>query len=538
MAVGSGYTLPADAAHTFPAWLRQRAEHGGDKVALEVCGAIRTYADLDDISDVVGSGFAALGLAPGEHVALMMANSIENVESWFGLTKAGLVEVPIHTASRGAALEHIVHHADSRAIVIDEEYLPHLAAVADRLPRLEHVVVNGSVPAAPDLPGRLTVHDLAGVRGGGRLPDLRHQRPRDTCTILHSSGTTGPPKGVVLSHEAVLHLTRHLVWLMDYTADDRLFTTFPLFHNNAKFTSVTAAMECGGSLVMERRFSASGFWDHARAKGITAFNYMGALLMMLFKQPERPDDADNPLRIAFGAPCPVEIWEPFEARFGVRLVEVFGMTEAPMACENRLDDRRIGSAGKSSMTYEVVILDEDDRPCPPDVPGEIAVRPKHPWALFSEYYRDPEATVEAWRNLWFHTGDRGRMDSDGFVYFLDRMKDCIRRRGENISSWEIESCINTHPDVVESAAYGVASDLSESDVMVAVVLRAGVAADPAGLLDHCRGKISHFAVPRYVRFVTELPKNHAERVQKVPLRSAGVTADTWDREAHGYRVER
>jgi crotonobetaine/carnitine-CoA ligase len=536
MAKGSGYTLRPDAPHTFPEWIRERASVGGDKVGLEIVGASRTYAEIDEISDRVGAGFAALGLAAGEHVSLMMANSVENVEAWFGLMKAGLVEVPIHTASRGHALQYIVDHADSRALVIDEEYLPHLAAVADQLPKLDHLVVNGSA-AAVDLPGRIAVHELAGVRADGPPPTL-HQRPRDTCTILHSSGTTGPPKGVVLSHEAVLHLTRHLVWLMDYTADDRLFTTFPLFHNNAKFTSVTAALECGGSLVMERKFSASGFWDMARQRGITAFNYMGALLMMMHKQPERPDDADNPVRIAFGAPCPVEIWEDFERRFGVQLVEVFGMTEAPMACENRLDDRRIGSAGKSSMTYEVMIVDDDDRPCPPDVPGEIVARPKHPWALFSEYYKNPEATVEAWRNLWFHTGDRGRMDSDGFVYFIDRLKDCIRRRGENISSWEFESCINTHPDVAESAAYGVASDLSESDVMVAVVRRQGSSLEAADVLDYCQGKIAHFAIPRYVRFMDALPKNHAERVQKFDLRAAGVTTDTWDREAHGYTVAR
>jgi crotonobetaine/carnitine-CoA ligase len=537
MARGTGYELRPDAPHTFPEWLRERAVAGGDKVALDVCGAPRTYAELDVISDRVGAGLARLGLAPGEHVALMMANSIENVESWFGLTKAGLVEVPIHTASRGGALQYIVHHSDARALIVDAEFVQYLEPLIGELTNLEHVLVHGDLEAAAELPTRIARHRLADVRSDDAPPRFE-QRPRDTCVVLHSSGTTGPPKGVVLSHEAVLHLTRHLVWLMDYTADDRLYTTFPLFHNNAKYTSVTAAMECGGSLVIERKFSASGFWDNARAKGITAFNYMGALLMMLFKQPERPDDADNPIRIAFGAPCPVEIWEPFEARFGVRLVEVFGMTEAPMACENRLDDRRIGAAGKESMTYEVRIVDEDDRLCPPDVPGEIVVRPKHPWALFTEYHKNPEATIEAWRNLWFHTGDRGRMDADGFVYFIDRMKDCIRRRGENISSWEIESCINAHPAVVESAAYGVASELSESEVMVAVVVRPGADLDAAAVIDHCQGKIAHFAVPRYVRFMDGLPRNHAERVQKVELRAAGITDDTWDREAHGYVVGR
>jgi crotonobetaine/carnitine-CoA ligase len=325
---------------------------------------------------------------------------------------------------------------------------------------------------------------------------------------------------------------------MDYTDEDRLYTAFPLFHNNAKYTSVCAALEAGGSLVMDARFPVSTFWDVAREQGITAFNYMGALLMMLHKQPKRDDDDDNPIRIAFGAPCPVEIWEDFERRFGMSLVEVYGMTEAPMIAENRLDARKIGSAGRESMTYELRIVDEDDEPVPPNTPGEIVARPKREAALFSGYYQRPDDTVEAWRNLWFHTGDRGVVDEDGFLFFIDRMKDCIRRRGENISSWEVESTINTHPAVLESAAYGVASELSESEVMVAVVVRTGAVLDPVDLLDFCAGRMAHFAVPRYVRFLDALPRNHAERVQKTELRADGVTSDTWDREAHGYKVAR
>ena len=540
MAKGSGFTLAAEAPWTFPDWIRERARIGADRVAVDVGGVTRTYAELDDITDRAAAGLAELGLASGEHVALMMQNSVENIDAWFGLQKAGLVEVPVHTASRGTALRYVVGHADARALVIDEAFLPHLAAVSDELPALEHVIVNRNEPGVGplELPGRIAVHDLASLYvSDGPTPHPRIERG-DTAVILHSSGTTGPPKGVVLSHGAVLHLTRHLVWLMDYTSTDRLYTAFPLFHNNAKYTSVCAALECGGSIVMDKRFPVSSFWELAREKGITAFNYMGALLMMLHKQPVRPDDGDNPVRIAFGAPCPVEIWEDFERRFGVDLVEVYGMTEAPMACENRLDRRKIGSAGRESMTYEVRIVDENDEPVPPDTPGEIAIRPKHSWALFTEYYKRQEETVEAWRNLWFHTGDRARMDDEGFLFFLDRMKDSIRRRGENISTWEIESTLNTHPALLETAAYGVPSELSESDVMVAVVRRPGEEITPEALLDFCQGKIAHFAIPRYVRFMTELPRNHAERVQKFELRDEGVTADSWDRETHGYKVQR
>jgi crotonobetaine/carnitine-CoA ligase len=540
MATGTGFTLGPDDPHTFPEWIRHRATLGGDKLALEVCGVERTYAELDDRTDRAAAGFTTLGLEQGDHVSVMMQNSIENVETWFGLQKAGIVEVPVHTASRGAALQYIVDHADAKALVIDELFLPQLHQIVDELPKLRQVVVNRAEPGeeAVELPSRLAVHDLADVvAAGGPVPRPKVDR-RDTAVVLHSSGTTGPPKGVVLSHQAVIHLTRHLVWLMGYGADDRLYTAFPLFHNNAKYTSVCAALEAGATCYMDKRFPVKTFWEVAREKEITAFNYMGALLMMLYKQPPGPYDGDNPVRIAFGAPCPVEIWEEFETRFGMKLVEVYGMTEAPMACENRLDNRKIGSAGRESITYEVRIVDEYDDTVPPNTPGEIVVRSKIPGAIFSGYYGRDADTVEAWRNLWFHTGDRGTMDEDGFLFFLDRMKDCIRRRGENISSWEVESTVNTHEAVLESAAYGVASELSESDVMIAVVLQPGASLRPEELLDFCQGRMAHFAVPRYVRFLDELPKNASERVEKFKLREEGVTADTWDRELVGYTVRR
>ena len=479
-----------------------------------------------------------MGLDAGDHAGIWMKNSLEFVDGWFGMTKAGVVEVPIHHASRGAFLEYVLNHADVKVLLIDDDFVPNLAAVAGDLSGLEQVVINGDPSDYRSvLPGRIAIHGFGELYADSPPPTPELHRT-DPAVILHTSGTTGPPKGAVISHESALHLTRHLVWLMGYTADDRLYTAFPMFHNNAKYTSVCAAMECDGSLVMDQRFSVSRFWDTCRREGITGFNYMGALLMMLMKQPELAGDSDNPTRIAFGAPCPVEIWEPFEDRFGVKLVEVYGMTEAPIACENRLDDRRIGSAGKESMSYQVRIIDQNDLPVPAGVTGEIVARPKRPDIMFDEYYQRPEDTLKAFRNLWFHTGDRGRMDEDGFVFFVDRMKDSIRRRGENISTWEIESTVNSHPLVQESAAYGVASELTEHEVMVSVVLRDGVELSPEELLDFCQTRMAHFAVPRYVRFARDLPKNHAERVQKFMLRDLGVTAETWDRDEHGYRVRR
>jgi crotonobetaine/carnitine-CoA ligase len=538
MARGTGFTLDDKDPRTFPDWIRHKAEKNGDKMALTIEGRSRSYHQIDHESDRTAAGLAALGLQPGDHASIWMKNSLEFVDVWFGMTKAGVVEVPIHNASRGHLLQYVLDHADAKALVVDEEFLPHLAVVAGDLPKLEHVVVNREgLDLTVELPSSVAVIDVAELYRDRVPPEPEIDR-RQPVAILHTSGTTGPPKGAIISHESGLHLTRHVVWLMDYTADDRLYTAFPLFHNNAKYTSVTAAMECDGSLFMQQRFSVSRFWETIRSENITAFNYMGALLMMLMKQPESPADVANPARIAFGAPCPVEIWEPFEERFGVKLVEVFGMTEAPIACENRLDDRRIGAAGKESMSYEVRIVDERDRPVPAGESGEIVVRPKRPDIMFSGYYKRPETTLESFRNLWFHTGDRGRMDEDGFVYFIDRMKDSIRRRGENISTWAIESVLNTHDEILESAAYGVASDLTESEVMVAVVRQPGSTLDEIALLDYCHGKMAHFAIPRFVRFMEELPKNHAQRVQKFKLREMGVTEDTWDRERVGYEVRR
>ena len=526
---GSGFVLGPDAPRVFPDWIRLKAQQNGAKVALEIAGQARTYSEIDHDSDRVAAGLDSLGLTAGDHAAIWMKNRMEFVDSWFGMTKAGIVEVPIHHASRGGLLSYVLNQTDAQLLVLDAEFLQHLAPVADQLESLEHVVVATDGGEIPDvgLPPKIAVHPIEALYVDAPPPTPDLQR-RDPVVILHTSGTTGPPKGAVISHESALHLTRHIVWLMDYTSDDRLYTGFPLFHNNAKYTSVTAAMECNGSLIMDERLSVSRFWDTCREHGVTAFNYMGALLMMLMKQEPSPDDLANEVRIAFGAPCPVEIWEDFERRFGLSLVEVYGMTEAPMACENRLDDRRIGSAGKESMSYEVKIVDEHDASVPVGETGEIVVRPKRPDTLFTEYHRKPEATVEAFSNLWFHTGDRGRLDDDGFLFFVDRLKDSIRRRGENISTWEIESTINLHEAVIESAAYGVESELTEQDVMVSVAPKPGKTIDPAALIEFCEGKISRFAIPRYVRVVDELPKNHAQRVEKFKLREVGVTADTWD----------
>ena len=530
-----------DKPRTIGAWIGRKAEANGDRLALTVEGRDKTYAGVHLDSDRLAAGLASLGLGPGDRSCLMMQNSLECIDAWFAMAKAGVVEVPVNQAHRGHLLEYLIGQSRSRAVVCDADYLERIAEAATDLPGLEHVVVNRAAGTqaggAPEFPGRVAVHELADLylHSPPPAPDVDY---RDTAVILYTSGTTGPSKGVMLCHEANLNLSRHTASLVGYGADDVLYTAFPLFHINAKYTSVMCAMEADARLIMDRRFSASRFWDRCRRDGITAFNYQGGLLMMLWKQPERPDDADNPVRNGFGAPCPVEIWEPFEERFGVHLTEVYGMTEAAVATENRRGMRKIGTAGRESALYRVAVVDSEDRPVPPNAAGEIVVRPKKPHIMIDRYFDMPDATVEAFANLWFHTGDRGRLDADGYLTFIDRMKDCVRRRGENISSYEVEAVINTCDAVLESAVIGVPSELGEEEVMAVVVLKPGRDLAETELLDFCGPRMAHFAVPRYVRWADGLPKTPSERVQKFKLREDGVTADTWDRDEAGYTVPR
>ncbi|GGD06566.1 AMP-binding protein [Nocardioides daphniae] len=495
---------------------------------------------LDADASRVASGLLRLGLTPGDRVAVLTPACVGSLQAWFGIARAGLVEVPLNPAAGSVALAHCLVRSRVRAVVCDAELVPLLrSALAEVGPGGERAVVEhlvlmgeGSVVGA-EVPG-LRTHafaDLLAATPGEVAGELPVVDPGSTAVVLYTSGTTGPPKGVRLTHRANVNLARHTVELMGYTAADRLYSVFPLYHSNARYCSVMAGLEAGAGVLLHRRFTASGFWQICRREGITAFNYQGAMMSILEKQPRWDDDCDNPVRVAFGAPCPAEIFEVFEERFDVRLTEIYGSTEVSLVCEMPPQRRRVGTAGQESPLYRVAVVDELDQPVPTGTPGEIVARPKAPGWMFSGYEGDPAATVEAWRNLWFHTGDRGVLDEDGFLTFLDRVKDTVRRRGENVSTWEVERVIAEHDGVAQVAAYGVTSELSEEDVMVAVVPAPGVELDPAALVEHCDGRLTAFAVPRYVRLVEELPLTPSQRVEKYKLKAEGVVPGTWDREA-------
>ncbi|WP_054692321.1 AMP-binding protein [Desulfosarcina cetonica] len=259
---------------------------------------------------------------------------------------------------------------------------------------------------------------------------------------------------------------------------------------------------------------------------------------ILAKQPRRDDDLDNPAVIALGAGCPAEVMGEVEARFGITCLEGFGMTEIGIPIHVQADNRRNGSCGKPMDIYEIKLVDDEDREVPVGDIGEIVFRPKEPLVMMLGYYNMPDKTLEACRNLWFHSGDLAKKDTDGYFYFVDRKKDALRRRGENISSFEVERAINTHPKVLESAAVAVKSELAEDEVKICVVLQPGEQMDPAELIRYANDRMPYFAVPRYVEFMDHLPKTPTERVQKFRLKEAGLTATTWDRERAGISISR
>lgn len=519
---------------TLPAALAAASRADPERVLVDAGGRLVTVGGLEEASARVAGGLERLGVGRGDRVSIMMRNVPEFLDGWFGIVRLGALEVPVHAAYKGPLLQHVVGESGARVLVLDEEFVPRLEGV--ELPALERLVVRGDPAAVDGLPWpALSLEELGAEARVAEDAALDH---RDPSCILYTSGTTGPSKGVLLTHGANLHLARTVIWFMEYEPDDVLYTAFPLFHVNAKFTSVMTALLSGARLVLDDRFSASGFWDRMREKGITAFNYMGTMLAILHKQPERAGDADNPVRRCYGAACPASIWEDFERRFSVRLHEHYGMTEIGIATMNTVDRRRVGSCGHAAPYFEVRIADDEDNEVPDGETGEIQVRPREPEIMLREYWRRPDATIAAFRNLWFHTGDIGWRDADGFFHYADRLKDAIRRRGENISSWEVETVVGTHPAVLEAAAYGVPSELGEEEVMVAVVVKEGDRVTPTELLDFCQERLPYFAVPRYVRFRDDLPKTPSQRIQKYKLRAEGVTNDTFDRVTAGYEVRR
>lgn len=491
----------------------------------------RTYTrgELYDRALHVAGAIQRAGVQPGERVAIIIANRIEFLAVWLGASAAGVVALPLNTAMRGAVLTHMLELTEPRLLIGDSRYA---GPVEEALGDAEYVRTLVWLGDDPRRRGITYAEFLEGAAPVEPFP----AEPWDLAGIYFTSGTTGPSKGVMWSQNMGIAMAESAIAVMGYTPEDALFTCLPLFHANALCCSFLAAVLTGARVVVAERFSASQFWQQVSESGATTANLLGSMAPILWRQDPSPWETAHRLRLALVIPPPIDHFDEFEKRFNVSCTELYGLTDANIPIGMPHGMRRPGSCGVPLRGYECQLVDEIDEPVAAGQPGELVVRPLLPFITQLGYWRMPEATVEAWRNQWFHTGDLMRQDEDGWYYYLDRKKDAIRRFGENISSFEVEQVLSSHPSVLEAAVYAVPSELSEDEVMAAVVLLPGCDASPQEIIDWCEPKLAYFAVPRYVDIRDSLPKTQTEKVQKQVLRSEGVTPTAFDRGPSGRRM--
>ena len=497
-----------------------------------------TFADAARHAWRFANGLLREGLAPAEHVSVWAPTSPELLQAWFGINAAGGVYAPLNLAARGTFLQHGIGLVAPRILVAHASLLERLVGL--ELPTLELLVVIGQVPDV-DLPQRIVPFAAILEGADSDRPVLEEPRePWDDLAVVYTSGTTGPSKGVRLPYASHLLYSRSFVW-DDVGEEDCYLLTLPLFH--VAGTAATYAMlERGGRVAFAGTFHPRTFWADVHRHGATITAVMHGMISFLLAEPPSGQDADNPLRVVYMGP--LQRVQEFRERFGVSLYTAFGMTEVPCPLRSGLDPANEQSVGGAfNPDFDARIVDEHDVPVPDGTPGELVLRHELPWMMNSGYIGMPEATAHAWRHGWFHTGDQLVVDEHGDFVFVDRVKDAIRRRGENISSYEVEAEVLSYEDVDQVAAVGVANpdvdqEASVQEVKVVVVPVPVRSVDPLELVEYLIPRMPRHMVPRYVEVVSELPRTPSFKIKKAELRAAGVTAGTWDRERAGIKLRR
>ncbi|WP_084302927.1 ATP-dependent acyl-CoA ligase [Bradyrhizobium sp. WSM2254] len=512
--------------------LTRQAERYGDRTLL-VAGETRwTFAQTAAIAAASAQALVDAGIKPGDRVALMCSNRPEFLQVYLGCAWLGAIAVPINTALRGFQLSHIFRNSRPALLVVEAQFVVAIESVEAGVELPPRTWIVGA--AADAIDARLSALPLPAL---GAAAPAAAVRPGDTVAILYTSGTTGPAKGVCCPQAQLFWWGIYSARALGVREGDVLFTTLPLFHTNA-LNAFYQALLNGCTYVLEPKFSASGFWAAAQRHNATVGYLLGAMASMLLAQPTNANDSTHRLRVALGGGVPPQIHGPFNERFGVPLVDGYGSTETNFVFAGTIPSDRPGTMGYLADGIEALVVDENDSALPDGQAGELLLRAREPFAFATGYFGMPEKTVEAWRNLWFHSGDRVVRDADGHYRFIDRMKDSIRRRGENVSSWEVEQAIQSHPAVAACAIYPLPSELGEDEVAAAILLEPGQSLEPVDIVRHCEGQIAYFAIPRYVRILSQMPLTENGKIKKGVLREAGVTTDTWDREAAGVRVRR
>lgn len=490
------------------------------------------YSELKERVISLAVGFQKLGIKQGDTVAVWLPNGPEVLLTFFALNYIGAVFVPFNTAYRGNLLRHVVDNSGASVIVIHTDLVPRLTEI-DLAALKSQVIVGGDC----EVDSGLASHHFEELKGDPTTlqPLDRPIEPWDPQSIIYTSGTTGPSKGVLSSYLHMFSNAGPESWPM-VTSEDRYLVAAPFFHIGG-MGPVFVMLVRGASVALLSGFSTDKFWDAAQEAEATVVFLLGVMATFLMKQPPSERDKSHGVKKAFMVPLTDDA-AAFTDRFGIDIYTIFNMTEISSPIVSEANPKVRGTCGKVRPNVDVRLVDQNDLEVPQGEVGEMIIRTDRPWGMNSGYYKNPEATAEAWRNGWFHTGDAFKQDEDGYFYFVDRMKDAIRRRGENISSFEVEVEVCSHAAVREAAAIGVPSAATEDDVMVVISPVEGHEIDPVSLSEYLAERMPYFMVPRYIRVVDELPKTPTAKVQKAELRKEGVTADTWDREAAGMRLKR
>lgn len=507
--------------------LRAKSRKNVARAALRFPSGDLSYEELDRITDRVAAGLCAAGIQKGDRVACLIGNRPEFPLLWFGAAKARAVFVPLNTALYGDLLRYELADSGPKAVVVERSLYAQYERVAGWGGDPTVWVID---PANGDTPTSDGVLPFSELRDSRETAPTDSPEPWEPASILYTSGTTGPPKGAVLPHRRLVNTPREVGRRAELLPDSVLFTSLPLYHCNAQEKTTLVALLNDLTAAFDDRFHASTFWETAARFHATHAALLTTMITVLYKQPERPTDRTHGVRVATASGTPLPIWREFESRFGIRIIESYGMTEC--GCTTLMNPPgagRTGSVGLPLGFVEAQIVDERDRPVPAGTGGELVVRPREPFTMFSEYYGKPEKTVEAWRNLWFHTGDLLKQDEGGYYYFIDRKGDVIRRRGENLAPYDVETVLNQHPAVFESVVVGVPSELGEEDVKAFIQLKPGGRAPPEELFRFAAARLPYFMVPRYLEFVEEIPKTANQKAQRYRLRGR-LTGRETDRE--------
>jgi carnitine-CoA ligase len=540
---GDAVWIPSE-QHTVAELLLARCESAPSSPYLDVVGSAYTAAEVADAAGRIAALLGAIGMAQGDRVASVVENSPEAMLLWWGITWAGGVSVPINTAYKGEYLTHQLNDCGATIVIAQANLADRIAAVARNVPRLRHVIVIGD--GARPMPS-VSMHTWSELSTFDAMSPA-NMRPNDVATFIYTGGTTGPSKGCILTHNYHEVLARQIGYCWGRTADDVVWTPLPLFHFNAIVTAVLGPLVYGGSSAISGKFSVSNFWPEMNRTGATITSTLGTMAYLLANDEDRAEmpksgapEANRSLRLLGAAPLPHAIDRTIRDRFGIATFSgAYGLTEAslvswsPPGTINKPD-----AAGVINTEYfDVRIFDDNDHELPRNTDGEIVLRPKRAHSMYEGYWGRPEATVEVSRNLWFHTGDIGRIDDDNYLFFVDRKADYLRRRGENISSFDVERILMSHGGLADAVVHAVPSEMGEDDLKITATRKAGSSVTEDELFHYCVASLPYFALPRYIEFRAELPRSPVGRVLKRVLREEGRTPTTWCVDDSGITFEK